>query len=169
MWALALSKFQSGPINNRRGKKNLVLSAWGDDSLLSEDCINPYYSPSSYQSYSEQTRQNLVNVFKVLILRPLWRWLHNLTNSLFLLLPFWGAENSEWRCYWLWSSWGPNLSCWWNLWRRFHTCILTCMSFPSSFLGSFMHALLFSLGKYYYMFILLNCITGGVWNLHFTR
>ncbi|KAL4654864.1 hypothetical protein ACB092_01G411400 [Castanea dentata] len=52
-------RFQSGPINNRRGKKNLVLSAWGDDSLLSEDCINPYYSPSSYQSYSEQTRQNL--------------------------------------------------------------------------------------------------------------
>ncbi|PPR98710.1 hypothetical protein GOBAR_AA21966 [Gossypium barbadense] len=26
-----------GPVNNRRGKKNLVLSAWGDDSLLSEE------------------------------------------------------------------------------------------------------------------------------------
>jgi ATP-dependent RNA helicase DHX29 len=68
---LSLPIFQSGPINDRRGKKNLVLSAWGDDSLLSEDCINPYYSSSSYQSYSEQTRQNLVNAFKMLILTTL--------------------------------------------------------------------------------------------------
>ncbi|GKV32188.1 hypothetical protein SLEP1_g40810 [Rubroshorea leprosula] len=50
---------QSGSVNNRRGKKNLVLSAWGDDSLLSEDYINPYYVATSYQSYSEQTQQNL--------------------------------------------------------------------------------------------------------------
>ncbi|XVE67464.1 hypothetical protein DITRI_Ditri08aG0163400 [Diplodiscus trichospermus] len=49
----------SGPVNNRRGKKNLVLSAWGDDSLLSEDYVNPHYSSSSYQSYSKQTQQNL--------------------------------------------------------------------------------------------------------------
>ncbi|KAK5841973.1 DExH-box ATP-dependent RNA helicase DExH7, chloroplastic [Gossypium arboreum] len=48
-----------GPVNNRRGKKNLVLSAWGDDSLLSEDYVNPHYDSSSYQSYSEQTQQNL--------------------------------------------------------------------------------------------------------------
>ncbi|KAA8545478.1 hypothetical protein F0562_020262 [Nyssa sinensis] len=53
------TKEKSGPVNNHRGKKNLVLSAWGDESLLSEECINPYYIPSSYQSYSEQTRQNL--------------------------------------------------------------------------------------------------------------
>ncbi|XP_041014528.1 DExH-box ATP-dependent RNA helicase DExH7, chloroplastic isoform X1 [Juglans microcarpa x Juglans regia] len=52
-------KFQSGPVNVRRGKKNLVSSAWGDDSLLSEDCINPYYLPNMYESYSEQTRQNM--------------------------------------------------------------------------------------------------------------
>lgn len=52
---------QSGPVNNRRGKKNLVLSAWGDDSLLSEDYVNPHYDSSSYQSYSEQTQKNLVN------------------------------------------------------------------------------------------------------------
>lgn len=54
---------QSGSVNNRRGKKNLVLSAWGDDSLLSEDYVNPHYNSSSYQSYSEQTQQNLVNYF----------------------------------------------------------------------------------------------------------
>ncbi|KAL9451593.1 hypothetical protein AB3S75_013205 [Citrus x aurantiifolia] len=50
---------KSGPVNNRRGKKNLVLSGWGDDSLLSEEYINPYYDPSDYGSYSEQTQQNL--------------------------------------------------------------------------------------------------------------
>ncbi|CAH9121887.1 unnamed protein product [Cuscuta epithymum] len=48
-----------GPVGNHRGKKNLVLSAWGDESLLSDDCVNPYYNPISYQTYSEQTRQNL--------------------------------------------------------------------------------------------------------------
>ncbi|XWS55304.1 hypothetical protein CRYUN_Cryun10bG0163800 [Craigia yunnanensis] len=53
------TKNMSGPVNNRRGKKNLVLSAWGDDSLLSEDYVNPHYNSSSYQSYSEQTQQNL--------------------------------------------------------------------------------------------------------------
>lgn len=51
---------QRGPVNNRRGKKNLVLSAWGDDSLLSEEYVNPHYDSSHYQSYSEQTQQNLV-------------------------------------------------------------------------------------------------------------
>ncbi|XP_022748669.1 DExH-box ATP-dependent RNA helicase DExH7, chloroplastic isoform X3 [Durio zibethinus] len=53
------TKDMSGPVNNRRGKKNLVLSAWGDDSLLSEDYVNPNYNSSSYQSYSDQTQQNL--------------------------------------------------------------------------------------------------------------
>ncbi|KAL6963253.1 RNA helicase, partial [Sarracenia purpurea var. burkii] len=46
-------------VTNRRGKKNLILSAWGDESLLSEDCINPYYIESTYQEYRDQTRQNL--------------------------------------------------------------------------------------------------------------
>ncbi|KAJ9158973.1 hypothetical protein P3X46_024509 [Hevea brasiliensis] len=50
---------KSGPVNNRRGKKNLVLSGWGDDSLLSEDYVNPHYVLSSYHSYGEQTQQNL--------------------------------------------------------------------------------------------------------------
>lgn len=54
-------KSQGGPVNNRRGKKNLVLSAWGDDSLLSEEYVNPNYVPENYQSYSEQTQQNLVS------------------------------------------------------------------------------------------------------------
>ncbi|KAJ8755628.1 hypothetical protein K2173_022223 [Erythroxylum novogranatense] len=50
---------KSGPVNNRRGKKNLVLSGWGDDSMLSEDCVNPYYVSSNFESYTEQTRKNL--------------------------------------------------------------------------------------------------------------
>lgn len=50
-------------MNNSRGKRNLVLSAWGDESLLSEECINLNYVPSTYESYSEQTRNNLVNSF----------------------------------------------------------------------------------------------------------
>uniref|UniRef100_A0A2C9V5D8 RNA helicase n=1 Tax=Manihot esculenta TaxID=3983 RepID=A0A2C9V5D8_MANES len=50
---------KSGPVNNRRGKKNLVLSGWGDDSLLSEDYVNPHYVSSTYCSYGEQTQQNL--------------------------------------------------------------------------------------------------------------
>ncbi|OVA04113.1 Helicase [Macleaya cordata] len=52
-------KLRGNPVDNHRGKKNLVLSAWGDDSLLSEYDMNPNYDPSSYQSYSERTRQNL--------------------------------------------------------------------------------------------------------------
>ncbi|XP_057466071.1 DExH-box ATP-dependent RNA helicase DExH7, chloroplastic-like isoform X1 [Actinidia eriantha] len=53
------TKEKNDPVSNHRGKKNLVLSAWGDESLLSEDSINPYYIPSIYQAYSDQTRQNL--------------------------------------------------------------------------------------------------------------
>ncbi|KAI3497504.1 hypothetical protein L1887_40163 [Cichorium endivia] len=46
-------------VDNHRGKKNLVLSAWGDESVLSEGYINPYYVSENYQTYSEQTQQNL--------------------------------------------------------------------------------------------------------------
>ncbi|XP_023643306.1 DExH-box ATP-dependent RNA helicase DExH7, chloroplastic isoform X2 [Capsella rubella] len=48
-----------GSVNDRRGKKNLVLAGWGDDYLLSEDCLNPFYVSSNYNSYSDQTQQNL--------------------------------------------------------------------------------------------------------------
>lgn len=51
---------QSAPIGEKRGKKNLVLSGWGDESLLSEEIINPYYIGSDYLNYSEQTHRNLV-------------------------------------------------------------------------------------------------------------
>ncbi|KAK4491261.1 hypothetical protein RD792_001997 [Penstemon davidsonii] len=54
-------KEKSAPVGNSRGKKNLVLSGWGDESVLSEEIINPYYIPSNYLNYSEQTRQNLRN------------------------------------------------------------------------------------------------------------
>lgn len=85
--------FQTGPMNNSRGKRNLVLSAWGDESLLSEECINLNYVPSTYESYSEQTRNNLVNSFTqclyiffvspialALILMILWN-LHDLSRK----------------------------------------------------------------------------------------
>ncbi|XP_030504480.2 DExH-box ATP-dependent RNA helicase DExH7, chloroplastic isoform X1 [Cannabis sativa] len=55
----ASGKEKSGPVNNRRGMKNLVMQAWGDDTILSEERVNPYYVPESYHSYSEQTQQNL--------------------------------------------------------------------------------------------------------------
>ncbi|KAJ4768713.1 ATP-dependent RNA helicase [Rhynchospora pubera] len=62
-----LSNKEKGPkgsssVNNRRGKKSLVLSSWGDDSTLSEEYINPNYSACSYNTYSERTHQNLKRV-----------------------------------------------------------------------------------------------------------
>ncbi|KAL8151665.1 hypothetical protein V2J09_021473 [Rumex salicifolius] len=53
------NKTRGGPVNNHRGKKNLILSSWGDDTVLSEECYNPNYIPSTYESFSEQTRINL--------------------------------------------------------------------------------------------------------------
>ncbi|KAJ4756658.1 ATP-dependent RNA helicase [Rhynchospora pubera] len=52
----------SSSVNNRRGKKNLVLSSWGDDSILSDEYINPNYIAGSYEAYSERTHQNLKRV-----------------------------------------------------------------------------------------------------------
>ncbi|KAK4835384.1 hypothetical protein QYF36_009045 [Acer negundo] len=52
-------KLKSSAVKNHRGKKNLVLSGWGDESMLLEEYINPYYVPSCYESYNEQTQQNL--------------------------------------------------------------------------------------------------------------
>uniref|UniRef100_A0A1J3CC48 RNA helicase n=1 Tax=Noccaea caerulescens TaxID=107243 RepID=A0A1J3CC48_NOCCA len=52
-------KDKLGSVNDRRGKKNLVLAGWGDDYLLSEDCLNPFYVSNNYNSYSDQTQQNL--------------------------------------------------------------------------------------------------------------
>ncbi|GAB2229700.1 hypothetical protein Droror1_Dr00013952 [Drosera rotundifolia] len=56
---LSAQETSGGAINNRRGKKNLVLSSWGDESILSEECTNPHYIPSAYQSFNEQTQMNL--------------------------------------------------------------------------------------------------------------
>ncbi|KAK7348503.1 hypothetical protein VNO80_23061 [Phaseolus coccineus] len=50
---------QRDVVTKSRGKKNLYLSGWGDESLLSERQINPYFVPSCYQLYSEQTQQNM--------------------------------------------------------------------------------------------------------------
>ncbi|PKU84361.1 putative pre-mRNA-splicing factor ATP-dependent RNA helicase [Dendrobium catenatum] len=46
-------------MDNHRGKKNLVMSSWGDESLLYEGYVNPYYFPEHYQSYCERTQQSL--------------------------------------------------------------------------------------------------------------
>ncbi|PNY04335.1 ATP-dependent RNA helicase dhx29-like protein [Trifolium pratense] len=53
---------QRAHVTNNRGKKNLVLSAWGDESVLSEELFNPYFDLSYYQSYSEQAQKNLKRV-----------------------------------------------------------------------------------------------------------
>ncbi|KAK2413013.1 RNA helicase family protein [Trifolium repens] len=53
---------QRAHVTNNRGKKNLVLSAWGDESVLSEEHFNPYFDLSYYQSYSEQAQINLKRV-----------------------------------------------------------------------------------------------------------
>ena len=55
-----LDQFSQSFMDNSRGKKNLVLSSWGDDVLLLDDNLNPYYNPRSYEKYSEQTRKNIV-------------------------------------------------------------------------------------------------------------
>ncbi|KAJ8476961.1 hypothetical protein OPV22_020688 [Ensete ventricosum] len=52
-------KLKGSLVDNHRGKKNIVLSSWGDESLLSEDYVNPHYIPNGYASYSDRTRQNL--------------------------------------------------------------------------------------------------------------
>ncbi|ONM17402.1 DExH-box ATP-dependent RNA helicase DExH7, chloroplastic isoform X2 [Zea mays] len=52
-------KHASSSVNNRRGKKNLVLSSWGDESTLSEGYVNPHYISDYYRSYNERTNQNL--------------------------------------------------------------------------------------------------------------
>ncbi|XP_076947486.1 DExH-box ATP-dependent RNA helicase DExH7, chloroplastic isoform X2 [Bidens hawaiensis] len=52
-------KQKGAVVDNHRGKKNLVLSAWGDESVLSKGYSNPYYVPENYQTYSEQTQQNM--------------------------------------------------------------------------------------------------------------
>ncbi|XP_071736859.1 DExH-box ATP-dependent RNA helicase DExH7, chloroplastic [Rutidosis leptorrhynchoides] len=52
-------KQKGAAVDNHRGKKNLVLSAWGDESVFSKGYSNPYYVPENYQTYSEQTQQNL--------------------------------------------------------------------------------------------------------------
>ncbi|XP_020590261.1 DExH-box ATP-dependent RNA helicase DExH7, chloroplastic isoform X2 [Phalaenopsis equestris] len=49
-------------VDNHRGKRSLIMSALGDESLLYEGYVNPYYFPEHYQSYSERTQQNLKNL-----------------------------------------------------------------------------------------------------------
>ncbi|XP_042415652.1 DExH-box ATP-dependent RNA helicase DExH7, chloroplastic-like isoform X3 [Zingiber officinale] len=56
---IARHKLKNKVVDNHRGKRNVVLSSWGDESLLSEDYVNPHYLPDQYTSYSEKTCKNL--------------------------------------------------------------------------------------------------------------
>lgn len=37
-----------------------MLAGWGDNDLVSEDCLNWSYVSSNYESYSDRTKENLV-------------------------------------------------------------------------------------------------------------
>lgn len=118
-----IHQLQGAPVTNHRGKKNLVLSGWGDESLLYEDSINPYYEPTYYGTYSEQTRQNLVLPnFSNFIFIKFW-WIHDLME--FWPLVTFLTEKIKWRCYWLWSSWRYGMPHWWNFSWRCHTRVFT--------------------------------------------
>ncbi|PKA56835.1 putative pre-mRNA-splicing factor ATP-dependent RNA helicase [Apostasia shenzhenica] len=54
-----VNKIGRSSVDNHRGKKNLLLSSWGDETFLYEGYINPCYVPELYQSFSERTQQNL--------------------------------------------------------------------------------------------------------------
>lgn len=106
----------------------------GDETLLSEECMNPQYNPSAYQSYSEQTQLNLVLV-QLLVSSAL-----KLCMSCFYILLSWinciSAEKIEWRCNWLWSSWRLGVSYRWKLWWWCNSCFLACKTFLFIFLSS---------------------------------
>ncbi|KAL2644845.1 hypothetical protein R1flu_012432 [Riccia fluitans] len=46
-------------VDSSRGRQNLVLSGWGDDSTLEEAAVNPLYDRSLYPHSTEKTRKNL--------------------------------------------------------------------------------------------------------------
>ncbi|CAA7028264.1 unnamed protein product [Microthlaspi erraticum] len=48
-----------GSVKIPRGKKNLMLAGWGDNELVSEDCVNSSYVSSNYECYSDRTKENL--------------------------------------------------------------------------------------------------------------
>jgi len=76
---------QRDVVTKSRGRKNLVLSAWGDESLLSEGQVNPYFVPSCYEFYSEQTQQNMVNHFWAVNLYSIWKRHADLTLQYFFI------------------------------------------------------------------------------------
>ena len=79
--------------------KNLVLSSWGDESMLSENYVNPHYTFDCYQSYSERTNQNLVSLCS--------EQLHCTFLNMFqfwLKIFRWNSETLKRRCHWFWSA-----------------------------------------------------------------
>ncbi|KAG5384505.1 hypothetical protein IGI04_035975 [Brassica rapa subsp. trilocularis] len=48
-----------GSVKVRGRKKNPMLAGWGDNYLVTEDCLNSTYVSSNYESYSDRTKENL--------------------------------------------------------------------------------------------------------------
>lgn len=111
-------------------KRTLYYLDGGDDSLLSEDYVNPHYVSSTYCSYGEQTQQNLVRAVAVLM--------SYFPCQLFQDFIIWNCsifftEKIEWRCHWLWSAGRLDLPCWWNIWWRCHIGLFACKSINNAF------------------------------------
>ncbi|KAG0492292.1 hypothetical protein HPP92_005690 [Vanilla planifolia] len=54
-------------VDKRKAKRDLVISSWGDDTLLSEGYVNPHYVHDRYQSYNERTQLNLKSLNEEII------------------------------------------------------------------------------------------------------
>lgn len=116
-------KHASSSVNNRRGKKNLVLSSWGDESTLSEGYINPHYISDYYKSYNERTNQNLVSSIAWSICMASF-----FSNNVFVLTEssFINTETLEWRCDWFRSIGRLDMLYWWELSSGCYSCFSSC-------------------------------------------
>lgn len=116
-------KHASSSVNNRRGKKNLVLSSWGDESTLSEGYVNPHYISDYYRSYNERTNQNLVSSIIWSIFMALFG-----SNNVFVLTKSFvvNTETLEWRCHRFWSIGRLNMLYWWELSSGCYSCFSSC-------------------------------------------
>jgi hypothetical protein len=116
-------KHASSSVNNRRGKKNLVLSSWGDESTLSEGYVNPHYISDYYRSYNERTNQNLVSSIIWSIFMALFG-----SNNVFVLTKSFvvNTETLEWRCHRFWSIGRLDMLYWWELSSGCYSCFSSC-------------------------------------------
>ena len=116
-------KHASSSVNSRRGKKNLVLSSWGDESTLSEGYINPHYISDYYKSYNERTNQNLVSSIAWSICMASF-----FSNNVFVLTEssFINTQTLEWRCDLFRSIGRLDMLYWWELSSWCYSCFSSC-------------------------------------------